>query len=62
MKELSNILATEYDVSIGSAPTCAILWAAEKCSDPRKALSTANRKREKLGQPLAYASFGSPAF
>ena len=62
MKELTAILASEYDVSIGSAPTCAILWAAEKCQDPRKALSAANRKRVQMGKPLAHAQYGSTAF
>lgn len=60
--QIEKILNDEYGVGIAVAPTCATLWAAEKCEDPRGQLKIANRIKAKHGKPLAYAPFGHPAF
>jgi hypothetical protein len=62
MSQIEKILNNEYGVGIAIAPPVAVLWAAEKCEDPKKSLKTANRIRAKHGMPLAHAPYGHAAF
>ena len=61
-KQITGIIENEYGVGVAIAPTCAVLWAAEKCDDPRKALKAVNSIRAKHGKPLAYAPYNHVAF
>jgi hypothetical protein len=61
-KQIENILYKIYGVSIVCADPTTILWAAEQCDDPKKALKAANSLRRKYGQVPAYAPYGHVAF
>ena len=60
--EAEKILNNEYGVGVVVAPTCAVLWAVEKCANPAKELSIINKIKAKHGSPLAYAPYGHIAF
>lgn len=64
VKDMSaeKILNNEYGVGVVCAPTCAVLWAVEKCSNPKKELYKINQIKAKHGAPLAYAPYGHVAF
>ena len=60
--QIEKILYEEYGVGIVAAPNNAVLWAAAKCQDPKKALKAANRTRTKYGAPMVYAPYGDICF
>lgn len=62
LNELTRTLNTVYGVGLTWASPTTVLWAAERCANPRAALKAANRRLAKYGRPLAYAPYGSPAF
>ena len=68
MKLFSSLLASRYDVSVLSAPVCAILWTADALATSadvptaKKALVAVNRRREKAGVIPAYVPYGHPLF
>ena len=66
--KLEAVLISRYGVSLMSAPAIAILWAAEQLIDSigleaaQKALTVANRRRERAGKMPAYPEYGTPLF
>ena len=62
LNQIEKALYETYGTSILAADPTTIIWAAERCTDPKAALKAANRKRQQMGRPLAYAPYGSAAF
>ena len=68
MSSLLAILSERYGVGLLAAPAVAVIWAAEfmaaehGADAARKALATANRKREKAGVIPAYVPYGRLLF
>lgn len=60
--QITKIITDDYGVGIIVAPTEAILWAAEQCGNPQKALSVVNKQRMNYGAPVAHTPYGHPAF
>jgi len=54
-QEIEKILNNEYGVGIAVAPVNAVLWAADKCSNPDIARQAANKVRSKYGKCWVYA-------
>jgi hypothetical protein len=63
-KEMLKIVADKYDAGLGVGSPIVFLWAADQmeANAARKALRAVNRKRERMGLPLAYAEFGAAYF
>ena len=56
-KQIEKVLYEVYGTSLLAADPTTILWAAERCDNPEAAHQAANRKRKKMGLPLAYATY-----
>ena len=68
MSQTIKILNERYDAGLGIFSSTPILWAADRAADvigvdaAKAELSKINRKREKLGLPVAVFEFGHRMF
>ena len=67
-RNLAKVMADEFDAGLGFFDPVVALWAAEMVADEkgddvaRRELRAFNRKREKLGLPVAVFAFGHRLF
>ena len=68
METILKIMANRYDAGLGLFDPTPILWAAEHAADEigveatKAGLTAINRKRERLGLPVAVFEFGHRLF
>lgn len=61
-KQILSILSDVYGVGVVAADPTTILWAAERCDNPKGALKAANSIRLRHGVVPAYAPCGHVCF
>ena len=67
-KNIMKVMADEFDAGFGFFDPVVALWAADMVADAhgidvaKRELSAFNRKREKLGLPIAVPAFGHRLF
>lgn len=68
LSKIESIMLVEYGTDIKRFSTDTILWSSCRAmkrigvEETKKELSEINRKREKLGLPVAVHQFGHPLF